>query len=156
MVLLRQRETNKLLGLGPEKATMLFTDLPRLYNVVTSGFIEADCRLRIVIYARRTDADAIGDFLSENDWFLQKPDSYDRSRVYYNPQWLLPPGAEFDASNGQSAESLTVVKLQSATKSLINSVLDSATGPESFSEVNLSSKMVTELKLYVLRVSREI
>ncbi|KIW15877.1 hypothetical protein PV08_05927 [Exophiala spinifera] len=147
IVLLRQRETNKLVGLIPEKATMLFTEMPERYNVTPCVSIGADCTLRVVIYSHRDDAEAIGDFLAENYWFLQEPDDYDRSTTYYNPQWLLPPGTEFDASQTSlPIDSPIVLKLQPATKSLVNSVLDSATGPVSFSEVNVSNRMVTQLK----------
>src|SRR4051794_9209008 len=45
----------------------------------------------ILIYGLKSEADTIGDILSEHELFLQHPQEYDDRVTYHNPQYLLRP-----------------------------------------------------------------
>jgi hypothetical protein len=99
-----------------------------------------------MIYGLRDEGDAIGDFLARNGYFLQQPYDSNLSTTYYNPQYLIRPGSEFCASWGRSGQAPSYLsRLNEAAKSQVSRVLDSATGPTIFSEVQVSHKIKTEL-----------
>jgi hypothetical protein len=52
--------------------------------------------VRILICGLRSEMDAVGDILSDDDLFFQHPfpSELERSVPYNNPHYLLPPGAE--------------------------------------------------------------
>jgi hypothetical protein len=105
--------------------------------------------LLITLYGFRQDRDAVGTLLSENKLFLQQPRTFDPSTVYFNPQYLLRPGAEFNlAAQGDSKSSIPEKKMSEAIKHQMLRVFDSAAGPATFSEMQGSKRLITCLKLY--------
>ena len=104
LVLLRERRTCDLLGIVHESATKLVTALANNYHTTLSASIQNQNTVAIIVYGQRCYADAVSDFLSQNDWFLQQPDDYDPSTEYRNPRWLLRPGTEFEVLHEKPAE----------------------------------------------------
>jgi hypothetical protein len=116
---------------------------------LSATMIKGSDKPEILIYCSRTNADALGDLLLDLDWFLQQPDTFDPSTTYYNPQWLCPPGAEFEQTNSCNAgstKSSQKLVLGVAQKSKVEELLDSATGPVIFRKAQVSELLVTELK----------
>jgi hypothetical protein len=105
--------------------------------------------LVITLYGFRQDSDAVGTLLSENKLYLQQPSIFDPSTVYFNPQYLLRPGAEFKlTAQGDSKSSIPEKKMGKAMKHQMLRVFDSAAGPATFSEMQGSKRLITCLKLY--------
>jgi hypothetical protein len=105
--------------------------------------------LLITLYGFRQDSDAVGALLSENKLYLQQPSTFDPSTVYFNPQYLLRPGAEFNlAAQGDSKSSTPEKKMGEAIKHQMLRVFDLAAGPATFSEIQESKRLITCLKLY--------
>jgi hypothetical protein len=103
--------------------------------------------LRIIIYRLRGDGEAIGKLLSEKKLYLQQPDLFDSSIVYLNPHYLLRPGSELKPSSREDADgSSRNYKMTAIAKSQVLQVFDTASGPVSFCEVQVSSRLVEVLK----------
>jgi hypothetical protein len=108
-------------------------------------------RIHIIVYGFREHFDAVGALLSENEVFLQHPDlhHWDREFQYENPHYLRIPGSEIiiipdmetRPSLGRNANDITAAQ--------IDDVFGSAQGPENYSEVESSSRLVTALMRYV-------
>jgi hypothetical protein len=110
-----------------------------------------EIEVEVVIYSIRSDADAIGNFLSDDELYLQHPTDYDSRFPYFNPQYLLRPGAEMpraqdagqitssDSSSGDDVlnEKRTIQMLQ---------VFNHANGPLVFSKASESPRLVTSLQ----------
>jgi hypothetical protein len=106
--------------------------------------------LLITLYGLRQDSDAVGALLSENNLYLQQPSTFNPSTVYFNPQYLLRPGAEFNlVAQRDSKSSIPEKKMGEAIKHQMLHVFDSAAGPTAFSEMQGSKRLITCLKLYV-------
>lgn len=102
-----------------------------------------------MIYGVRNQASMIGDFLNDNDHHLQQPSDFDQSTTYYNPQYLVPPGSEFQASWQNTGFELTQSsQLNEKAKSQVSQIIDSASEPTVFSEVQVSHKIKTDLLEY--------
>jgi hypothetical protein len=110
--------------------------------------------LQIVIHGLGEDSEAVGCLLSANGLYLQHPRRYDLSKTYSNPHYLARPGRE----NPLLAYTPTEPYLKSpgdnpildeVDKGRILRIFDCAQGPETFSELQLSSSLKTELKSYV-------
>jgi hypothetical protein len=104
--------------------------------------------LEVVVYGRHADANSIGDTLLEHNCFLQQPDSFDDSKMYFNPQCLFrkeedaaPMWESTKEESGTRMASLTV-----GEKSKVTELLDSASGPIDFKAVRVSEMLQTALK----------
>lgn len=109
--------------------------------------LEPSGTLSALIYGLESQGTQVGDFLSDHEYFLQQPDSYDELATYNNPQWLLRPGSNFkdeDFSGSTELPEATVLDIRK--KSKVIEILDSAAGPVNFSRVDISSSIVTPLK----------
>ena len=122
-----------------------------MLEVVGSGTKERTQKghhtLRIIIYGLRGDSEAIGALLSEHKLYLQQPNPFDSSIAYLNPHYLLRPGSEFKPSMQEDVEgSKRNNQMSQAAKSQVLQLFDTATGPVSFSKVQVSNRLITDLK----------
>jgi hypothetical protein len=81
--------------------------------------------------------------------YLQQPILSDVLAPYFNPQYLLRPGSEFkpDAQE-DSSQAIRGKQMAQVEKHRILSVFDSAVGPATFSAVEVSKRLRTDLKSY--------
>jgi hypothetical protein len=112
-----------------------------------------NCRsLKITLYGFHQDSDAIGTLLSENKLYLQQPSTFDSSTVYFNPQYLLRPGSEFKFAVKEDLHcSVREKQVAPALRSQMLHVFDAAVGPATFSGVQVSKRLTTDLKSYASR-----
>lgn len=117
-----------------------------------SAVVKAPKILSIVVYGLSSKSETVGDILLEHGFYLQLPDSFDQSVPYENPQSFSLPGFHSNIPVGmpiRESEKSSVTKvpvLNAVEKSKLSALLDSATGPEKFREVQASEKLITELK----------
>ncbi|KAK8134780.1 hypothetical protein PG984_006792 [Apiospora sp. TS-2023a] len=105
--------------------------------------------LHVTIYGFRTRAEYIGDSLAASGVFLQAPRLYNESIPYLNPQYLVPPGTEFEPPADVDVDEIQQkVSLDPSQKSRIMQILDESICPTTFSEVSISDKLKTTLKEY--------
>ena len=153
-VILKDAESSSFMGSMSQESAAVIRNLLK-YDVKVSGIAKPPKSLELLLYSHSSDAGAIGDYLSKSEWFLQQPDSYDRSTTYYNPQWLLRPGAEHVPSFQQeSTASKKAPGMGAVEKSEIAELLDSATGPSRFHPARVSELLKTELKRFRIRPCR--
>jgi hypothetical protein len=164
------QDSNKYAGLLDHVTGRTLGQLTHKYVVDFTAFIsvhvtsapkfhkEADpvqSKLQIVIYGFEEDGKTIGCLLSANGLYLQHPRRYDLSKKYFNPHYLARPGREnhllaYTATEGYLDSSSNIPILGEVDKGRILRVFDCAQGPETFSELQLSSSLKTELKAYVI------
>lgn len=114
---------------------------------------------RVVIYGLFADKDLIGKHLYEAELYLQHPtlDEYDQSVEYFNPHFLLRPGAKMpriEELSLQTEDETTPAPtiLDEVSKGRIWRVFDSASGGEVIPEVTSSPRLKATLKEYVYRI----
>ena len=164
------QDSNKYAGLLDHATARTLGQLTHKYVVDFAAFIsvhvtstpksrkEADpvqSKLQIVIYGLEEDGETIGCLLSANGLYLQHPRRYDLSKKYFNPHYLARPGREnhlpaYTATEGYPDSPSNIPILDEVDKGRILRVFDCAQGPETFSELQLSSSLKTELKTYVI------
>ncbi|KAI0840675.1 SNF2 family N-terminal domain-containing protein [Hypoxylon sp. FL0890] len=152
MVIIKNANTNKYGGLLDQRASRAVVDLVRNHDVELSAYMKTPDRIEMLIYGRLEQSDAVGDKLLEQDYFLQRPDSYDPSRPYYNPQCLSDPDKEdepFPVRNESCSAQTTV--LDEKKKSKFAELLDSAAGPTEFKPVHISDILITKLKKHQVK-----
>jgi hypothetical protein len=140
-----------LLGKGVAKGLQ---ELKTRCNVTITAVIKAPNALSIVFYGLGSESETVGDILVKHDLYLQLPNSFDVSVPYQNPQsFSLPIGnataLDTPVREAKGSSTKTVTLLDSVAKSKVNELLDSATGPEEFREVQASTKLITNLKTLV-------
>ncbi|KAF2494437.1 hypothetical protein BU16DRAFT_562094 [Lophium mytilinum] len=150
LVTLRDPESRENVCTLHHDAALLITTLANEYGVTFDVAIKDCNRLWITLYGFQENSDTVGDFLAEKEYFLQAPDDYNRSVRYFNPQMLLRPVTDFQAYLDIESEtpSNQTLPMDTATESRISAVLDSASGPTKFSEVQVSNKLETELMVH--------
>ena len=87
--------------------------------------------------------------LLRHDCFLQQPDSFDDSVTYFNPHCLtraadddsMPTWDRVEAEQDTPAENLSVVE-----KSKVAELLDSASGPMVYRDIQVSEMLQVSLK----------
>lgn len=95
--------------------------------------------LRVTLYGRLEKKDQVSEILDSEDLFLQRPDvsTYDRRVRYFNPMYLLPPGADMtrmgalstlDTSRATSMESEEESVLGEYEKRQVLQIFDEASG----------------------------
>jgi hypothetical protein len=147
---IRDANSKEYAGYLNGEAVQLIGTLSHSYKTKLSAKFHPRGSISVTIYGVRSEADMIGNFLSDNGYFLQQPSDFDESTTYYNPQYLIPPGSEFRAllhKNGleltQSSQFNEKAKLQASQ------IIDSASGPTVFSDVQVSHRIKTDLLEYV-------
>ncbi|KAK7978619.1 hypothetical protein PG988_006109 [Apiospora saccharicola] len=105
--------------------------------------------LHITMYGCRTRAEYIGDSLADSGLFLQAPRIYNEYAPYFNPQYLVPPGAEYEPTTVVDLDEIRQKEaLDPSQKSKIMQILDENIGPTTSPEVFISSRLETNLKEY--------
>jgi len=143
------RDTGKTLAaLSRNYSTMFEAMLDEKTSIIKRNTFSDGPSLLITLYSFHQDSDAVGALLSENKLYLQQPSTFDPSTIYFNPQYLLRPGAEFNlAAQADSKSSSSEKKMNEALKHQMLRVFDSAAGPTTFSELQVSKRLTTCLKL---------
>ncbi|KAK2764390.1 hypothetical protein FQN54_009084 [Arachnomyces sp. PD_36] len=112
--------------------------------------------VEIVIYGLLKDKDAVGNFLSEDDAYLQHPKECDIRVAYINPQYLVRPGSKMpriqgltfaDASGSASCKEI----LNERRTNQLFQVFDCANGPITFPEVKPSRSLRTRLQIHQVK-----
>ena len=111
----------------------------------------ASIPIYIVLYGHPEDSELIGQSLSESCIFLQHPQHKEDLELYQNPQYLLRPGEDFpivDCINADPSVSWTEPSNEHDTQNdnRLESMFDSAQGPEAFSIVYPSPRLRTKLQ----------
>lgn len=146
MVIIRDVESKGYCGFLNREAAQLVVTLSRSYKSKLSAKFHPRGSISVMIYGIRDEAHIVGDFLSDNGHFLQQPYDFDEWTTYYNPQHLIPPGSEFQASWQNNGLELTASsKLKEDAKVQAFQIVDSASGPTVFSEVQVSHRIKTGL-----------
>jgi hypothetical protein len=161
MVMVYHTQTMKYGGLLDHDTSQALTALSLNYPITFKAYLDEktsalkksisnNCRsLQITLYGLRQDSDGIGTFLSENKLYLQQPSTFDYSAVYFNPQYLLRPGSEFKLAVQEDFQcSVREKQMAQAVRSQMLHVFDVAVGPATFSEVQVSKRLTTDLKSY--------
>src|SRR5271155_1922127 len=166
MAMVHHAQTEKYGGLLDHGTSQALAALSRNYSITFKAFLDQkaptlkksrsdNCRsLRITLYGLRQDSDAVGTLLSENKLYLQQPNTFDSSAVYFNPQYLLRPGSEFKWPDQEDFQSSVREKqMAQAVRSQILRVFDVAAGPATFCEVQVSKRLTADLKSYASRTA---
>lgn len=146
IAIIRDANSKKYAGYLNKEAAQLIVTLSHSYKTNFSAKLHPRGSIAVMIYGVRDEAHIIGDFLSGNGYFLQQPSDFDESTTYYNPQYLIPQGAEFRFSWKKNGLELTQSsQLNEKAKLQVSYIMDSASGPTVFSEVQVSHRIKTEL-----------
>jgi len=128
----------------------LFDHLAYLPEIAESDIAERISKrsLHIIISSKKEWGDGIGEFLSENDVFLQHPYKEDIFWPYKNPQYFLRPGESFtplpeDYSQPSDAAADSNTQLDT---SILDDIYASASGPDDYTSVQPSSRLATSLQ----------
>lgn len=111
----------------------------------------ASIPIYIVVYAHQDDSELVGDTLSQSDIFLQHPQHKEDLALYKNPQYLIRPGEEYpdiDCIDIDPSSSSTEPFNERGTLSenRLDSIFESAQGPETYSIVEASPRVKTLLQ----------
>lgn len=150
IMIIRDANSKGYAGYLNGEAAQLIRTLSQSYKTKLSAKFHPRGSISVMICGVRDEADIIGDFLSDNGHFLQQPSDVDKSTIYYNPQYLIAPGSEFRSLWQKNGLELTQSpQLNEKAKSQASQIMDSASGPTVFSEVQVSHRIKTDLLKYV-------
>jgi hypothetical protein len=150
--IIKDSESKAYRGLLSTKLAKALHEFQERFQVMLSAEAKAPNTLFIVIYGLRSESEAVGDILMEHRLYLQLPESFDSSVPYRNPQTFSLPGlhatlAQEIPMRDQVGLSITKTPvLDTVAKSRVAELLDSATGPKEFQEIQASHKLITKLK----------
>jgi hypothetical protein len=147
--MIKDTETGAYRGLLGKGITKGLQELKTRCNVTITAFIKAPNALSIVVYGFGSESETVGDILLGHDLYLQLPNSLVQ---YQNPQSFSIGNAmvlDTPVREAKGSYKTTVAMLDAFAKSEVNELLDSATGPEEFREVQASTKLITKLKTLV-------
>jgi hypothetical protein len=113
--------------------------------------------LECIVYGFEVDADEVGDFLSDNNLYLQHPSGCDPDAIYLNPQFLVSPGESMP-----TLQMLALIKADGAQNSAdgvlkekekveVLQVFNHSQGPAVYSEVTSSASVKTPLKEHQMK-----
>ncbi|KAK3323152.1 SNF2 family N-terminal domain-containing protein [Cercophora scortea] len=153
-VMIRYSKSKNFAGfLQPRDAQTVLT-LTHTFQATLELIIKGPTMLAATVYGFQANADSVGQFLSEKEYFLQTPDQ-NGSVPYLNPQAFIPPGTDSQEWHSSLETDMDINTMQGQatnidpiTKSKIQKVLDSASGPSTFSETLVSNRLKTPLKLH--------
>jgi hypothetical protein len=126
---------------------------PKRRGAPASKWRLADVRARVVVYGKMEDKDDIADLLSDAGLFFQHPtaDEYDPEVPYFNPHFLIRPGAEMpkieglSISDSQSAPSRGGL-LNEVSQGKIWKIFDGAGGAGTSASVTASQRLNSTLR----------
>ena len=129
------------------------TKVPKRKGATASKWRLADVTARVVVYGKMEDKDDIANFLSDAGLFFQHPtaDEYDPEVPYFNPHFLLRPGAEMpkleglSISDSQSASGRGGL-LDEVSQGKIWRIFDSASGARTLASVTASQRLNSTLR----------
>ncbi|KAK2606592.1 hypothetical protein N8I77_005330 [Diaporthe amygdali] len=119
--------------------------------------------LRVIVYGRLTERNAVAEVLDEGGLFLQRPEEseYDRRVKYFNPMYLLPPGEDMprtgitstSSGRGPATASVDEEMLEEADRCRVLRIFDEASGLDAgvASEVKQSPRIISKLKSHQLK-----
>ena len=148
----KDAETGAYRGLISKDIAKSLQELKTRCNVTITAAIKAPNELSIVVYGLGAESETVGDILVQYNLYLQLPYSFDVSVPYQNPQSFSLPisgntaALDMPVREAKGSSVTAMALLDSVAKSKVNDLLDSATGPEQFREVQASAKLLTELK----------
>lgn len=118
-----------------------------------SKWRSADVTARIVVYGRMEDKDDIANLLSDAGLFFQHPtaDEYDPEVPYFNPHFLLRPGAEMPKIEGLSISGAQSASgrdglLDEVSQGKIWRIFDDASGAGALASVTASPRLNSTLR----------
>ena len=122
-------------------------------TVEASVCIDTPSTVHVTVYGLLEHGNTIGEVLSDNQYFLQPPADY-IGVPYINPQILVAPTTDLeqwhasleDGTKGTGFQQARALNRNSTSKTQVDEVLDSASGPSTFNKVNLDERLKTELK----------
>ena len=111
----------------------------------------ASIPIYIVLYSHSQESELLGQSLSENNIFLQHPQHKEDLKLYKNPQYLVFPGEEYPSIDCIDAENSTSWVEPSHERDVLNknqldSVFESAQGPDEYSIIESSPRLRTTLQ----------
>jgi len=139
-------------GLVSANFSKAITKLQEEFNVTLSSSIRKTgaTTLSIVIYGAFGDGPMVGDMLMHYDCFLQRPDFFDATVPYQNPQSYSESGSKANPGSLKMEPGEKGVRKVAAMAPVAESktaeLLDCASGPEVFTEQKASKKLSTQLK----------
>lgn len=150
--MIKDAETGAYRGLFGKAVSRGLQELKMRCSVTITAIVKAPNALSIVVYGLSSESETVGDILLGHDLYLQLPNSFDVLVQYQNPQsFSIGNSMVLDKPVREAKDSYktTVTMLNAFAKSEVNELLDSATGPEEFQEVQASTKLITKLKTLV-------
>ena len=117
----------------------------------SSSLWGASIPIHIVVYGHPQDYELVGQSLSENGIFLQHPQYKEDLALYKNPQYLVRPGEEYptiECMDTDPSSSWTEPSNERGTlnENRLESLFESAQGPETYSMVEPSPRIRTILQ----------
>jgi hypothetical protein len=111
----------------------------------------ASLPIHIIVYGIQEQIDDIGHAFADLNIFLQHPQDKKDLTVYKNPQYFVPPGQEYpcldgDEANVSNSPDEIMRDSGSAIENQLESLFETAQGPEKYSVVEQSSRLTTVLK----------
>ena len=160
VIILRSADSQKFLTILEPQIAETISDLVRQYQVDLAPVPVLGCqespsqwchnelkdelKFHIVIYGCRESMQAMGDFLSARETFLQHPTFIEEDVPYENPHHLKRPGAVVNLPlQKQPAKPRLEPHLQ---EDAVETLLQAAEGPQEFREVRVDHRIRTSLK----------
>lgn len=111
----------------------------------------ASIPINIVVYGHAQDSELVGESLSEHNIFLQHPQYKEDLALYKNPQYLVRPGEEYPDIECMETEPSSLWTEPSDERGILSenrleSVFEAAQGPETYSNVEPSPRIRTNLQ----------
>lgn len=111
----------------------------------------ASIPIYIVVYGHPENSELVGQTLSESSIFLQHPQFKEDLALYKNPQYLIRPGEEYpnvDCIDADPSSSWTEPSNEPGIihENRLDSIFESAQGPETYSIIEPSSRLSTTLQ----------
>lgn len=147
--------TGQILAAISRNFTVTFTPFLDYKQYMQRNAISQDHRsLLVIVYGFQRDGDEIGNYFSDSGLHLQHPANFEHSVPYKNPQYLLRPDSDLRLPISEISHfKPRKIPVDQVLRPQLSQVFDTATGPDIFSNVQLSCRLVTELKSWVPQVS---
>jgi hypothetical protein len=154
--------TGRYMGMMNSSTWKTITRIPATHSIRIEAYInikDPDIKkdskkapLLIVLYGSAEDSDAVGDYLSDSELFLQHPPIYDTHVQYRNPQYYYIPGMEIDMPSIDSGNTPAVSKRQQSydIKDDLMRLFNATTEIEGAEQCSVSDRVSTPLLEYAL------
>jgi hypothetical protein len=150
------------MGMLDSSTWKTITCIPATHSIHIEAYInikDADIKkdskkapLLIVLYGSPEDSDAVGDYLSDSELFLQHPPIYNTNFQYRNPQYYYIPGTQLDKSSLEIGSATAVAKRQQTydIKDDLMRFFNITTEVEGVEQCSVSDRVSTPLLEYAL------